>query len=98
MNSLLGGVGNSLLNSVGSGSLSGGLGGTSILLKAVGAALRGESPQVFMKKLATQHPQLKRLNLDDLQGTANQLCQQNGLDASEVAKSIDPIIEPSIKR
>ena len=98
MNSLLGSVGNSLLSSVGSGSLSGGFGGVSILMKAVGAAMRGESPQVFMKKLATQHPQLKRLNLDDLQGTADQLCKQNGLDATEVAKQVDQVIEPSINR
>ena len=73
-------------------------GGTSILLQAVGAAMRGESPQAFMKRLANQHPQLKRLNLDDLQGTANQLCQQNGLNASEVAKSIDAVIDPAIKK
>ena len=99
MNSLLGGIGNSLLNSLGgTGSVSGGAGGTSILLAAVGAALRGESPQTFMKKLATQHPQLKKLNLDDLQGTASQLCQQNGLDPSEVAHSVDQVIDPVVRK
>lgn len=99
MNSLLGGIGNSILNNLGgSGTVSGGIGGTSILLQALGAAMRGESPQAFMKKLATQHPQLKKMNLDDLQGTAAQLCQQNGLDANEVAKQIDTIIDPAIKR
>ena len=59
MNSLF-----SMLSSFGSG------GGSNLLLQAVGAALRGESPQAFMKRLANQHPQLKRMNLDDLQGTA----------------------------
>lgn len=73
-------------------------GGVSILMAAVGAALRGESPQTFMKRLANQHPQLKRLNLDDLQGTANQLCQQNGLNADEVAREVDRIIDPAIHK
>ena len=97
MNSLLGGIGNSLLNGLG-GSVSGGVSGTSILLQAVGAAMRGESPQAFMKRLATQHPQLRKMNLDDLQGTAQQLCQQNGLDANEVAQKIDQIIGPAINK
>ena len=73
-------------------------GGTSILLQAVGAAMRGESPQAFMKRLANQHPQLKRMNLDDLQGTASQLCKQNGLNPDEVAKQIDAVIDPQIKK
>ena len=60
--------------------------------------MRGESPQAFMKRLANQHPQLKRMNLDDLQGTASQLCQQNGLDANEVAKRVDAVIDPQIHK
>lgn len=99
MNSLLGGIGNSILSSLGGpASVSGGMSGTSILLQAVGAAMRGESPQAFMKRLANQHPQLKRMNLDDLQGTAQQLCQQNGLNPNDVAQKIDQIIDPAINR
>ena len=71
--------------------------GLSILLQAVGAALRGESPQKFMKNLANTHPQLKRMNLDDLYGSAQQLCQEKGLNASEVAKSLDGVIDPMVK-
>lgn len=85
-------MGNSLL------SLFGGDGASSILMQAVGAALRGESPQAFMKRLANQHPQLRKMNLDDLQGTAQKLCQQNGVSASEVAKSIDSTIDPLIPK
>ena len=72
-------------------------GGTSILLQAIGAALRGESPQAFMKRLANSHPQLKRMNLDDLYGSAQQLCQERGLNADEVARAIDPIVESRTK-
>jgi hypothetical protein len=75
-----------------------GAGGSNILLQAVGAALRGESPQAFMRNLANQHPQLKRMNLDDLQGTAQQLCRQQGVDANEVAKQIDGVIDPMLPK
>ena len=91
MNSLLGNVGNSLLSGAG------GISGTSILLQAVGAALRGESPQKFMKNLANTHPQLKKLNLDDLQATANQLAQQKGVNVDEVTKTLDTVIDPLVK-
>lgn len=69
-----------------------------ILLQAIGAAMRGESPQAFMKRLANQHPQLKRMNLDDLQGTAAQLAQQQGVNMDEVTKELDSVINPFVKR
>lgn len=72
--------------------------GTSILLQAIGAAMRGESPQAFMKRLANQHPQLKKMNLDDLQGTAHQLAKQNGVDTEGLTKELDGIVDPMIKR
>lgn len=71
--------------------------GTTILMQAIGAALRGESPQKFMKNLANTHPQLKRMNLDDLYGTAQQLCQERGMNADDLAKNIDNVIDPMIK-
>lgn len=82
-------------------SMLGGLGGgsnTNILLQAVGAALRGESPQAFMKRLANQHPQLKRMNLDDLQGSAQQLCKEKGVNPDDVAKDIDGVISPMLPK
>jgi len=84
---------NSLLSLFGNGN-----NGTSILLQAIGAAMRGESPQAFMKRLANSHPQLKRMNLDDLYGSAQQLCNERGLNPEEVAKTIDPVVEPMIKK
>ena len=59
MNSLLGGLGNALFNTTKPGTIM----PTSpmqqtpnILLQAIGAAMRGESPQAFMQNLASQHP------------------------------------------
>ena len=69
--------------------LGGGGGGlTQILMQAMGAYMRGESPQDFMKGLARTHPQLKGLNLDDLEGTANALAKQKGTTVDEVAKTV----------
>ena len=67
-------------------------GNTNILFQALGAALRGESPQAFMKRLANSHPQLKKMNLDDLYGSAQQLCNERGLNMDEVTKSVDNAI------
>ena len=76
----------------------GAAGGTNILLQAVGAAMRGESAQDFMRRLSTEHPELREVNIADLQGSAQKLCQQHGMDAGELAQKIDGVIEPVIKR
>ena len=73
-------------------------GNTSILLQAVGAAMRGESAQDFMTRLAQERPELKQVNLADLQGSAQRLCAEKGVDANELASKIDGVIEPIIKR
>lgn len=75
-----------------------GMGGTNILLQAVGAAMRGESAQDFMQRLANERPELKQINLGDLQGSAQALCQQRGIDATDLAKKIDGVIDPVVKK
>lgn len=75
-----------------------GMGGTNILLQAVGAAMRGESAQDFMARLANERPELKQINLADLQGSAQALCQQKGIDPNDLAKKIDGVVDPVIKR
>ena len=76
--------------------LLGGGGGMSILMQAVGAAMRGESPQAFMKKLANSHPQLKKMNLDDLMGSAQQLAKENGQDINALTEQLDSVISPML--
>ena len=86
---------NPILNMLGGGSSAG---GSSIMLQALGAALRGESPQAFMKRLANSHPQLKKMNLDDLYGSAQQLCQDRGLNIDDVTKTVDETISQSFPK
>ena len=86
---------NSLLSMLMNGSVNG---GTSILMQALGAAMRGESPQQFMKKLANTDPRLKKMNLDDLYGSAQKLAQEQGVNIDDVAKQIDQTFAPHINQ
>ena len=65
-----------------------------LLLQAVGAAMRGESPQEFMLKLAQTHPQLQQYDLSNLQNTAQQICQEKNINPQDVLNQIDNIINP----
>ena len=91
MNSLLGGLRNSLM---GSTAASPQASMPSLLLQAIGAAMRGESPQQFMQNLANQHPQLRQYDLTNLQNTAQQVCQQKGVNMNDVINQIDNIAGP----
>lgn len=99
MNSLLGGLGNALFNTAKPASM---MQQTTqmpnILLSALGAAMRGESPQVFMQNLATQHPQLRQLDLSNLQNTAQQVCQQNGINMQDAVNKLDNTVNSLINK
>ena len=73
-------------------------GSTNLLLQAVGAAMRGESAQDFMTRLANERPELRQINLGDLQSSAQQLCRQKGIDPNDLAQKIDGVIDPVIKK
>jgi hypothetical protein len=68
--------------------------GTNILLQAVGAALRGESAQDFMKNLASTDPRLKGVNMNDLYGSAQQLAKEQGKDINALTKEVENAIAP----
>ena len=50
--------------------------------------MRGESPQEFMRNLAAKEPRLQGLDLDDLEGTAQALCDKNNIDMNALAGKI----------
>ena len=68
--------------------------GMSVMMQAIGAAMRGESPQAFMKKLASTDPRLKKINLDDLYGSAQQLAKEQGKDINVLTKEVENAISP----
>lgn len=65
-----------------------GMFGNPMMKQAMGAMMRGESPQQFMKNLANTNPQLQGLNFDDLEGTARALCQKNNVNMEQLAEQI----------
>ena len=61
---------------------------TNIMMQAFGAMMRGESPTDFLKRLAKIEPKLQGLNLDNLEGTARDLCDKNNVDMDSLSKQI----------
>lgn len=107
MNSLFGGgLGNSLMNMARGSQVAPmqaaqvaqkGASMPNMLMQAFGAALRGEDPHVFLQNLAAQHPQLRQYDLSNLEQTAQQVCQQNGVDMQSAINQIDNITSSIIK-
>ena len=64
------------------------LGNNNIVMSAIGAMMRGENPQDFIKNLANTNPKLQGLDLNNLENTAKTLCDQNGIDMNELAGRI----------
>lgn len=62
--------------------------GNPMIMKAMGAMMRGENPSDFLKNLANTNPQLQGLDLDNLEGTAQALCQKNNVDMNQLADKI----------
>ena len=59
-----------------------------MMMQAMGAMMRGESPSAFLKSLANSNPQLQGLDLDNLEGTARALCEKNNVNMEQLADQI----------
>jgi len=57
-----------------------------IMMQAIGAMLRGESPQTFLQNLAKSTPELQGLDLSDPGKAAEKIYSERGQDIN-VAKS-----------
>lgn len=95
MNSLFGSLGNAFMNMQKAAAPATAVAATSkapnILMQAIGAALRHEDPREFMANLAQTHPELKQYDLSNLQQTAQQVCQQKGVDMQSAINQLDNI-------
>lgn len=63
-----------------------------VMMQALGAMMRGESPQTFMQTLAQTNPQLQGLDLTNLNQTAEQLCTKNGIDINIAKERISQFV------
>ena len=59
-----------------------------MIMKAMGAMMRGENPSDFLKNLANTNPQLQGLDFDNLEGTAKALCEKNNVNMEQLADQI----------
>ena len=84
---------NPVLSLLGGGKTSG---YAQIMMQAVGAAMRGDSPEDFMKGLAKTRPELQGLDLDNLEGTANNIAQKQGKDINTLKGQMENEIKKFI--
>ena len=61
---------------------------SNIMMQALGAMLRGESPQTFLQNLAKTNPQLQGLDLSDPEKAAEKLYADKGKDIGAARSSI----------
>ena len=59
-----------------------------LCLKAFGAMMRGESPTEFLKNVAKTNPALQGYDFDDLEVTANKVCEEKGEDINALQTQI----------
>ena len=52
--------------------------GGNIMMQALGAMMRGESPQMFLQNLAKNNPALQGMDFSNLENTAQKLCNEKG--------------------
>lgn len=64
------------------------LGGNKYVMQAIGAMMRGDNPQEFMRNLANTNPQLQGLDLNNLEETARSLCEKNNINMDDLANQI----------
>ena len=61
---------------------------SNIMMQAVGAMMRGESPQSFLQNLAKTTPELQGLDLSNPEKAAENLYSQKGQDINAAKTSI----------
>lgn len=72
------------------GSIANGNGG--LFMQAVGAFMRGESPQSFMRNLANSRPELGGIDLSDINSEAARICRERGVDPNKLTEQIKTAI------
>ena len=63
-----------------------------IMMQAFGAMMRGESPKQFLQGLAQNNPALQGLDLNNLQQTAQQVCDSNNVNMNDKIEEIKKYI------
>ena len=59
-----------------------------IAKQAFWAFTRGESPIEFLQKLGQTQPEVKGLDLTDINATAQKLCRERGIDPQKLTQEV----------
>ena len=68
-----------------------------IAMQAVGAYMRGDTPENFLRGLASTRPELKGLDFNDLEGSARKLAKEKGVDFETVKGEAMSALQQYIK-
>ena len=71
--------------------LNGGAAGNSemsLYMRAINAAMRGESAESFLIGLAKEDPRFQGLDFNNLEKTAHDLCQQKGVNENHLINQV----------
>lgn len=71
---------------------------SNIMMQAVGAMMRGESPQSFLQNLAKSNPQLQGLDLNNPSQAAEKLYADKGQDINVAKTSIMDKVSAFMKK
>ena len=59
-----------------------------MMLQAIGAMMRGESPQSFLSSLANTVPQLKGMDFNNLESTARKMCAEKNINVDDAIAKV----------
>ena len=71
---------------------------SNIMMQAVGAMLRGETPQSFLQNLAKSNPELQGLDLNNPSQAAEKLYADKGQDINSAKSSIMDRVSAFMKK
>lgn len=64
-----------------------------MMLQAVGAMMRGESPQSFLSSLANTVPQLKGMDFNNLESTARKMCAEKNINVDDAIAKVSSQVQ-----
>lgn len=68
-----------------------------VVIKAVGAFMRGESPTTFMKNLAMTEPALRGYDFNDIDAATAQVCQEKNADMESMKADLTDLAKSYIQ-
>lgn len=69
-----------------------GQGNNNMMMQAIGAMMRGESPRQFLNNLAQSNPALSGMDFSNLEQAAQKVCDSKGVDMNAKMAEINNLV------